>query len=259
MPLLATTVAKEAPSLTLKRALRSAAQEARSLSILKRLTVFGCATSSAIQRFEEPAFQWVAQHRSDIVRQWAAYAVNDPTRSMPLPMRLNLTLPFAADPHMSVRECAWMAFRPYLAAALSEGLKLLEPVSRSYDANLRRFAVEVSRPRSVWGTHIASLKREPAQALALLENVLQDESKYVRLSVGNWLNDASKTRPDWVRAICDRWSKNTNKYTEAIIRRGLRTLERRARQLDDEFSAGAGIATAGEVPLMTWASRRAVC
>ena len=232
---LARNVAASVESAALKNALLRAADQSRGLTVLARLKSFGRELALVCTGWDDPVLDRLRGHHSDVVRHWAAYAVNDETFRLSLPKRLAATLPFAADKHMSVRECAWMAFRPHLTASLANGLKLLEPVSLSKDANLRRFAIEVTRPRSVWGAHIAALKEEPSMAVALLDNVYQDSSQYVRLSAGNWLNDASKTRPDWVRAVCSRWSKKASKHTEAIIRRGLRTLNRQ----DDHWRHGA--------------------
>lgn len=226
MSALARTTASAVSHSSLEAALMAAADEAAARGILDRLRIFGRAISAALTSFEQPAFAQITGHRSDVVRQWGAYAVNDNLRTIALDRRLALTLPFAADRHMSVRECAWMAFRPHVAANLVEAIRLLEPVSRSADPNLRRFAIEVSRPRSVWGAHIIDLKRDPEKAMALLDNVFQDSSRYVRLSAGNWLNDASKTRPDWVLRVCERWSEAGHQHTKAIITRGLRTLAR---------------------------------
>lgn len=235
MPRLARTVADECGVPALTASLRRAADHATGLGILRRLFVFGQAVSEAFTDFSDAGFHVIAAHRSDVVRQWGAYAVNDGTRSMKLADRCALTRRFASDGHMSVRECAWMAFRPHLARQLPQGLRLLEKVSKSDDANERRFAVEVCRPRSVWGSHLGPLKREPSQAIAILENVRRDGSRYVRLAVGNWLNDASKSRPDWVREICSRWLAEDNRNTTAIVARGLRTLNRQ---------------TVGDVPLL---------
>jgi 3-methyladenine DNA glycosylase AlkC len=238
MPALARAVAPAAPSSSLRAALIKAAGQAEGQGILVRLGLFGTAVCNSISGFDDAAFRWVTSHKSDVVRQWGAYAVNHAACAVPLAQRLTLTLPFAEDNHMSVRECAWMAFRPHLAGSLSEGLGLLEPVTRAADAKFRRFAIEATRPRSVWGAHIYDLKHQPEMAVALLDNVYQDASRYVRLSAGNWLNDASKSRPDWVRAVCSRWAEKANKHTEAIIRRGLRTLSRQDRNTIEQFAAG---------------------
>ena len=231
MAALARTVAAQTSSNRLAASLSQAAKQVTGIGILDRLALIGRAVSSGVKGFDGSAFLAICRHNSDIVRQWGAYAVNDPDRKLTLKERLVLTRRFAADHHMSVRECAWMAFRPHLSSQLIQGLKLLEDVSLAKNAFERRFAVEVSRPRSVWGRHISELKNRPEMGMALLTNVYKDESRYVRLAAGNWLNDASKTRPDWVLEICSVWSKTGDKLTNAIMSRGLRTLV--SRETDD--------------------------
>jgi 3-methyladenine DNA glycosylase AlkC len=163
-------------------------------------------------------------HASDIVRAWAAYMVGfHPGFS--LAERLRRIRPMAADTNMSVREVAWFALREHIAADLSEALDQLTPFTQETDASLRRFASEATRPRGVWCRHIQALKENPAQGLPILEPLRSDASKYVRDSVGNWLNDASKSQPDWVRAVCSRWSRESDTDATAyIVRRALRTL-----------------------------------
>jgi 3-methyladenine DNA glycosylase AlkC len=249
MPTLARTVAAKTSNRSLRKALLAAATEAEGLGILDRLAVFGSAVACTFKDFRDLPFFEIATHRSDVVRQWGAYAVNKPTREMSLTSRLELTRRFAADHHMSVRECAWMAFRPHLAARLNHGLTLLERVSCSENPNERRFSIEVSRPRSVWGRHIASLKEKPEVASALLSNVCKDDSRYVRLAVGNWLNDASKTRPDWVNEICSAWLKTGDQRTKTIVRRGLRTLIHQSRvRAASERTDSLSVSTDGGMP-----------
>lgn len=121
-----------------------------------------------------------------------------------------------------------MAFRPYLTARLEEGLCLLASVARSQEPTIRRFAAEVSRPRSVWGQHCIALKVNPQLGRPILEALRGESNRYVQLAVGNWLNDASKSRPDWVQALCDEWLRDRNSGTNWMVKRGLRTLAARA-------------------------------
>ncbi|RYG88303.1 MAG: DNA alkylation repair protein [Alphaproteobacteria bacterium] len=220
---LAQTVAQETSHAGLRLALERAAPEVRALKITGRLILLGDAIAGVAEPGSAP-FEELASHRSDLVRQWACYAAIRSPRSRGLAGRMHAALPFAADPNMSVRETAWMAFRPYLAAELSLGLGLLENVVADNDPNIRRFGVEVSRPRSVWGAHLAPLKADPSLGRALLERVRRDPSRYVQLAAGNWLNDAAKTAPDWVRDLARDWSADSSTHTHHIIRRGLRSL-----------------------------------
>jgi len=67
------------------------------------------------------------------------------------------------------------------------------------------------------------LKEKPEQYLLILDKLKSDKAKYVQDSVGNWLNDASKTRPDFVTALCERWeNESPTKETKYIIKKALR-------------------------------------
>ena len=169
----------------------------------------------------------LAKHPSDTVRAWACHALVAPPR-LSLATRLKRARPFAIDGHMGVRETAWSAFRPFVAAELERGIELLTPWVHSTNPNQRRCAVEGTRPRGVWCTHIMELREDPSLALALLEPVRGDPSRYVQDALGNWLNDASKTRPKWVKTTCSRWQRESKTAETAyIVRRALRTLRKR--------------------------------
>lgn len=168
----------------------------------------------------------LAQHPADTVRIWMAYC----TSHLPydsLNAQLNAMRVFAADPHFGVREIAWMAMRPFIAAELDLSLQLLTSWVCDPDEAIRRFATEATRPRGVWCAHIERLKNEPEIAQHLLDPLVEDPSKYVRDSVANWLNDASKTRPDFVQNLCESWHKRyTSKEAAYTCRRALRTVNK---------------------------------
>lgn len=167
----------------------------------------------------------LATHPSDVARCWAVQWLL--FCDLALPEKLLSVRRFAADPHFGVREIAWMSVRADVVAQLEAALQLLAPWVRDANENIRRFASELTRPRGVWCAQIEALKAEPWRAIALLEPLKADTSRYVQNSVANWLNDASKSQPQWVDEVCARWSRQScAPATQYIVRRALRTLQR---------------------------------
>lgn len=168
----------------------------------------------------------LAMHRSDIVRSWAAYVIGLDDR-LKLEQKLIDIRHFAKDANSGLRELAWMAVRPDIDRQLGKAIKLLIRWTGDRDENIRRFASEATRPRGVWCRHIEALKVHPEMALPLLDPLHSDPARYVQNSVANWLNDASKSRPDWVKELCSEWSKRSkSKETAYIVNRALRTLRK---------------------------------
>jgi len=204
------------------------ADEVADLGIQERVKRIGAQLHVALRadRRRERLFERLATHGSDRVRSLVAYSVTA-DEELALAKRLAVAKRFAADRAMSVRECAWDSFRPWLARDLERGLKLLEPWVRDADEGVRRCAVEATRPRGVWTRHLEELKAEPERARRLLDPVRSDPSDYVRRSVGNWLNDASKSRPEWVRSLAAEWRRASKTAETAwIVRHALRTLRK---------------------------------
>lgn len=169
----------------------------------------------------------LTDHGSDTVRGIAAFAAARLARAGGVPQLLSAIEGFADDPHFGVREWAWLAVRDDLAALLDEAIAALVPWTASPRPFIRRFAVEVLRPRGVWARHIATLRREPARGLPLLEPLKREREKYVQDSVANWLNDAAKDQPDFVRELCARWLVETENdpATRRICARAQRSLK----------------------------------
>jgi 3-methyladenine DNA glycosylase AlkC len=168
----------------------------------------------------------LSAHPSDTIRSYAPMLIAS-NETLSLDEKLNTALPLIADSHFGVREVVWIALRPSVAKELEPAIQILSGWTASHDENIRRFASEVTRPRGVWCRHITRLKEQPELGLPVLEPLKADPSTYVQLSVGNWLNDASKSRPAFVRELCDKWAEESgSKATGKIIRRAKRTMNK---------------------------------
>jgi 3-methyladenine DNA glycosylase AlkC len=182
--------------------------------------------AQAIQNNDPDLLALISTHCSDMVRCWATYSIGK-NHEWNMRQVFDQIKPFAADKHFGVREISWLAVRSRISKNLEESIGILSGWAREEDENIRRFASESTRPRGVWCEHIEVLKQDPRAGLNILEPLKSDQSKYVQNSVGNWLNDASKTQPKFVVELCKRWEKESNsKETACIISKALRTLAR---------------------------------
>lgn len=163
---------------------------------------------------------------SDSARAWGAYLIGlNP--SLSLAEKFELIRPYAADSNTAVREIAWLAVREAFIGNLTETLEILRPFTLDPDDRIRRFASELTRPRGVWCRHVQALKDDPSTGITLLEPLKSDPSTYVRLSIGNWLNDASKSAPKLATETCARWERDSpTTETAHIVKRALRTLRK---------------------------------
>lgn len=202
---------------------------AEPLGISKRMLLAGELVYRAVGAQGLPA---LAAHRSDTVRGWVCYAVAHEyslhSPAEPLECLLEAVRPFADDEHFGVREWVWMAVRPSLARQPESAIQYLAGWTADPSERVRRFASESTRPRGVWCAHLNILKENPALGLPVLEPLRADPSTYVQDSVGNWLNDAAKSQPQWVGALCQAWlDRNPGKATARICKRALRSLHKK--------------------------------
>jgi len=199
----------------------AAAAEVCERGILQRMNGIGSLLFDALGSAGIAA---CSAHASDTVRGWACFMVGAQPE-LDLAARLQAIRPLADDAHFGVREWAWMALRPHLAAELDAAIAQLAVWTHEPSERLRRFACEALRPRGVWCAHIAALKQQPERGLPLLSPLHADASVYVQDSAANWLNDAAKSQPDWVRAVCAQWLQaEAGPATRRICQRAMRSL-----------------------------------
>ena len=164
---------------------------------------------------------WDAGVDDDPLRSFAAwpiidyagrYGVNSPTRALKILKRL--TPLFSAE----------FAIRPFLEQHTNLTLATLMKWCNEADDQVRRLVSEGTRPRLPWGQHLKHFIDDPQPVLALLEQLKDDPSEYVRRSVANNLNDIAKDHPQRVVDLCARWMRDANANRRWIIKHATRTL-----------------------------------
>jgi 3-methyladenine DNA glycosylase AlkC len=115
------------------------------------------------------------------------------------------------------------AIRHFLLRDMPRTLAVMETWSHSDNEHVRRLASEGCRPRLPWSFQLKELIADPSPVTAILENMKDDPSLYVRKSVANHLNDITKDHPQWVLDRLANWPVGSQ-HSAWIIKQALRTL-----------------------------------
>ena len=116
------------------------------------------------------------------------------------------------------------AIRPFLEAYPEKATAMMKKWSTDNNVHVRRLASEGMRPRLPWAKKLDMVIQNPAPLLDILENLRDDESRFVQKSVANALNDISKDNREVALKTLGRWSHNAGKHRQWIIRHALRNL-----------------------------------
>ncbi|WP_100013179.1 DNA alkylation repair protein [Lentibacillus sediminis] len=130
------------------------------------------------------------------------------------------------------RHTSEYAVRPYLIADTDRCLDYFQGWVKDPNSHVRRLVCEGTRPRLPWAKKIPPLKGRVQNNLYLLENLMQDSSRYVQKSVANHINDLTKENPEMVLAWIDQYVSENDDINPKIVKNGLRTLIK----LEDEFA-----------------------
>lgn len=121
---------------------------------------------------------------------------------------------------------AEFAIRHFLKRDFERTLDVMHNWTNHANPHVRRLATEGSRPLLPWAFRVKELSTSPPVTGEILNRLKNDDSKYVRLSVANHLNDITKIDPDWVIDSFQTWDFG-NAETLRIAKHGLRTLVKR--------------------------------
>ena len=136
----------------------------------------------------------------------------------------NFDISMKAIYEITKRNTGEYAIRPFLRSCTSKTLDQMEEWSRDTNFHVRRLACEGLRPRLPWATKLQEFIDNPEQMIPILNNLKDDQSRYVQKSVGNCLNDVLKDNPDWGKSFIGSWSADSTKSRKWIIKHALRNL-----------------------------------
>jgi 3-methyladenine DNA glycosylase AlkC len=115
------------------------------------------------------------------------------------------------------------AIRPFIIKYPDEMMKQMFVWSKHKHWGVRRLSSEGCRPRLPWAMALPNLKENPAPIIPILENLKNDVSRFVRLSVANNLNDITKDNPQTVIDLAKKWQGKSEEI-DWIIKHGCRSL-----------------------------------
>lgn len=116
-----------------------------------------------------------------------------------------------------VQEILAMAFDNYCKdKGCEKALPVINEWLNSDTANVRRAVTEGLR---IW-TSRSYFKENPQTAISILSALKDDESEYVRKSVGNALKDISKKHPDFIRKEIETWDISDKKIKQVYALAG---------------------------------------
>lgn len=154
---------------------------------------------------------------------WASLPVNEYV-AVAMLGQPDIGLPLLAA--LTPRYTAEFAIRHFIEAQYEPTMECLRAWVADPDEHVRRLVSEGTRPRLPWGQRLTRFIADPQPALELLDELVNDESLYVRRSVANHLNDIAKDHPDVVLEAASRWAARSTRG-DYVVRHGLRTLIKR--------------------------------
>lgn len=122
------------------------------------------------------------------------------------------------------RHTSEYAIRPFLIKYERHVMEKLHVWITDRNPHVRRLVSEGTRPRLPWAKRIDVLCGDPYMNLGLLEKLINDDSPYVRKSVGNHINDLSKVYPGEVIEWIESMYKIHGYRVRWVVKHGLRSL-----------------------------------
>jgi 3-methyladenine DNA glycosylase AlkC len=165
-------------------------------------------------------------------QEWAGQEVEGVTGFMVWPLLTfiehygldDLETSLAGMYEMTKRFSAEFAIRPFIQRYDKQIFTVLTHWTCDKSKHVRRLCSEGTRPNLPWGKKVATINKNLARNIDLLERLKTDPEEYVQRSVANHLNDLSRIDRDLLLTTLTRWQNPKLKVPKKIIRHASRTL-----------------------------------
>jgi 3-methyladenine DNA glycosylase AlkC len=120
------------------------------------------------------------------------------------------------------RNTGEIAIRPFIRKYPEKTMQLMLEWSLSTNFHLRRLAAEGCRAKLPWATKLENFIFEPEPVFKILENLIEDEIKFVQKSVANNIADYLKVNPKVGLGFIEKYKDSANKNTQWILKHAVR-------------------------------------
>ena len=112
--------------------------------------------------------------------------------------------------------------RPFIEKYPRKTLAIMKKWSTDKNVHVRRLSSEGLRPRLPWAAKMNRFIEDPRPVLDILENLKDDDSKFVQKSVANNLNDILKDNYPIGFRVIKKWARSAGRNRSWIIKHALR-------------------------------------
>ena len=125
---------------------------------------------------------------------------------------------------MTKRLTAEGDLRTFIERDFERAMDYLRRWVRDPSPHVRRLVSEGTRPRLPLAGRIKRFQDDPQPVIALLDQLKDDPSLYVRRSVANNINDIAKDNPEIAIRTLERWHNDGDDHVRWVVRHAARTL-----------------------------------
>lgn len=117
------------------------------------------------------------------------------------------------------------AIRPFIRKNSARAMKTMEWWSQSKNFHLRRLSAEGCRPKLPWATKLDEFVDNPEPVFKTLDNLIEDDIKFVQKSVANNIADYLKVNKVEAVKFIQKYQNSDNKNTKWILKHATRKIK----------------------------------